>query len=74
MENRAKEAPDFLFSETNGALLNTNNQALLNYKKAREQSRKMNSVASRLDKLESTVESMNQTLLFIAAALSEKNK
>jgi hypothetical protein len=52
---RAKEAPDYVVDSTNGAMLNTNCQALESYKAKREHSKKMNSSFARLDKLEEDV-------------------
>jgi hypothetical protein len=49
---RAREAPDYLVDSKNGAMINTNNQALRAYKMKREYDRKMVGVADRVERLE----------------------
>jgi hypothetical protein len=49
---RAKEAPDYLVNQENGALLNTNRLALVAYKKKRQHNRRMAGMADRVEQLE----------------------
>jgi hypothetical protein len=61
--NRAKEAPDFLIDQENGALINTNNRALQGYRAQRQQMRKVQSGAARLDALEAQMNRIEQLLI-----------
>lgn len=49
---RAKEAPDYLVDSNTGAMLNTNNRALVAYRKKRVYTNRMVSMVDRVDKLE----------------------
>lgn len=63
--NRAKEAPDFIIDENNGALINTNNKGLAAYRVQRKQMLKMRTDADRLDKLETDIAQMKELLIRI---------
>lgn len=49
---RAKEAPDYLVDSSNGAMVNTNNRALVAYRRKRAYTNKMVGMADRVDQLE----------------------
>jgi hypothetical protein len=49
---RAKEAPDYLVDSSTGAMLNTNNRALLAYRQKRKHTQRMVGMAERVEKLE----------------------
>lgn len=60
---RAREAPDFIIDSEAGALLNTNNKGLQQYKLQRRNMKKSQSDSIRIDALESKLDRLEQLLL-----------
>jgi hypothetical protein len=67
-KRRAKEAPDFVVEDRNGAMLNTNNRALLAYRKQRAANRKLFGLTERVDAIESTLNNIERMLEFLLKA------